>query len=423
MFDPVTGQLLVAPPPAADEDATKVLPALGEPVNRFGAPFAPPDPYAQGPGHWAQVADDSYPVWPGEQVGQPVRGRDDERNAPTRQQYVNEPPYRGDQYGADTGPSGQVPAAYVPWEGEEAPVAHRPTFRIRPLLVLTIVPAVATVVSMFVRVIEIEPDGDLPFGASKLNDFATNHTVTGVLLAVTMVLGALAWCGGFRWGAGLAGGAGTGLAGWALVVVGQVELRISEAQAVSGAAATVNRGIGYWALVGAGGLGLVVLITSLLRAGHDGRAGLDPWVAALGAMAAIAAALGPLIPLGGANLDQNWSSAGGTWSSVPGTDVPTLFLVARFVQLGLLMLCGVFGFLLVRRYGLGLAIGATIGVGWMTVTTATEQTIAPIGPAIANPGNLPPSGDAKPYIVTIVGIGLMLFFGLVATAMALIDAD
>ena len=170
--------------------------------------------------------------------------------------------------------------------------------------------------------------------------------------------------------------------------------------------------IGYWCLAGAGAFGLIVLFTSLLRAGNDRRAGLDPWVAALGAIATIAAVLGPLIPINDANLDQNWSSPSRQ-------DLPTLFFVARFVQLGLLLLCGVFGFLLVRRYGLGLAIGGTIGVGWMVVTAATEQTDSPIGPAVANPGDT----DLKPYIVTTVGVGLMIFFGLVATAMALIDAD
>lgn len=426
MFDPVTGQLLVtsAPPPAApDEDATSVLPALGEPVNTLGgATFAPPDPYAQGPGHWGRETVDSYPVWPGEQSSPAGHRYDDRRDAPTRQQHVSQPyrqdspPYRqergSDQYGDPRGATGHVPATYVPWEGETEPAAYGPTFRIRPLLILTILPAVAAVVAMFVRVIDIEPEGPLPLGASKLNDFATNHTVTGILLAVTMVVGALAWCGGFRWGAGLAGGGGAGLAGWVIVVIGQVETRITQADASSAVGTTVTRDIGYWCLVGAGCLGLVVLFTSLLRAGHDGRAGLDPWVAALGAMATIAAVLGPLIPLNDANLDQNWSSP-------PGTDVPTLIFVARFVQLGLLLLCGVFGFLLVRRYGLGLAIGGAIGVGWMTLTAATEQTDSPIGPAIVNPG----STDGKPYIVTIGGIGLMLFFGLVATAMALIDAD
>ena len=84
----------------------------------------------------------------------------------------------------------------------------------------------------------------------------------------------------------------------------------------------------------------------MLRTGDDGRAGLDPWVAALGAMATIAAVIGPLLPIDGADVDLNWSSP-------PGTDVPTAWFVARLVQLVLLLLCGVFGFLLVRRYGLG----------------------------------------------------------------------
>jgi hypothetical protein len=93
------------------------------------------------------------------------------------------------------------------------------------------------------------------------------------------------------------------------------------------------------------------------------------------------------------------------------------------------LLCGVFGFLLVRRYGLGLAIGGTICAGWLVLTTATEQTAEPIGLAVGNPGDLqrsPRNGMSiipieGPHIVTIVGVGLMLFFGLVATAMALID--
>ena len=174
----------------------------------------------------------------------------------------------------------------------------------------------------------------------------------------------------------------------------------------------VTREIGYWSLCAAGALGLIVMVMSLARAGNDRRAGLDPWVAALGAIATIAAVLGPLIPLNDANLDRNWSS-------LQGQDLPTLFFVGRFVQLGLLLICGVFGFLLVRRYGLGFAIGGTIGVAWMVLTSATEQTDSPLSPALGNPG----ATDLKPYIVTTVGVGLMMFFALVATAMALIDAD
>lgn len=425
MFDPVTGQLLAQSPPprlAPDEDATNVLPALGEPVNRFsGGTFAPPDPHSQGPGHWERDSGEHYAVWPNEQLKPPARSYG-QVDSPTRQQYVDQPPYVSEQHAAQQAAdqyydaTGRIPATYVPWEGGEEPVAYGRAFRVRPLLLLTIIPAVAAVVGMFTRVVDIRPDqAAAPFdsGSWKLNDFGTNLTVSGILLAITMVLGALAWCGGFRWGAGMAGGGAAGLAGWAILVLGLAENPINAASGASEiVGSTVTRDIGYWCIAAAGVLGLVVLITSLLRAGNDGRAGLDPWVAALGAMATIAAVLGPLIPLNDANLDLNWSSA-------PGTDVPTLLIVGRFVQLGLLLLCGVFGFLLVRRYGLGLAIGGTIGVGWMVLTTATEQTDAPIGPALYNPG----SDDGKPYVVTIVGIGLMIFFALVATAMALIDAD
>ncbi len=260
---------------------------------------------------------------------------------------------------------------------------------------------------MVVQIVDVDSPGSPLDGPWKLNDFGTNLTVAGILTALTMVLGAIAWCAGFRWGAGLAGGGGAGLAGWVALTVGQAELVVSQAELT--ASTSITRDVGYWALVAAGGLGVVALIVSLVRTGDDGRAGLDPWVAALGAMATIAAVIGPLIPVDNADVDLNWSSAG--------TDVPAAWFAARFVQLGLLLLCGVFGFLLVRRYGLGLAIGGTICAGWLVLTTATEQTDQPIGLAIGNPD----FSDLEPHIVTIVGVGLMLFFGLVATAMALID--
>jgi hypothetical protein len=163
---------------------------------------------------------------------------------------------------------------------------------------------------------------------------------------------------------------------------------------------------------------VVVLLMSLRRASDDRRAGLDPWVAALGAIATVVAVVGPLIPLNGADFSENWSSA-------PGTDLPTVFFIARFVNIGLLLACGVFGFLLVRRYGLGLVVGGAVAYGWLTLTSAAQQTDSPIGPAFFNPGaTLDPTGnDLKPYIVTIAGVALLFFFALVAIAMAIIDTD
>ena len=77
---------------------------------------------------------------------------------------------------------------------------------------------------------------------------------------------------------------------------------------------------------------------------------------------AIAAAVGLLIPCG------RGRHATRALLEPSGLDWPTLFFAARLVQLGLLVMCGVFGFLLVRRYGLGLAIGGTVVSGWLVST-------------------------------------------------------
>ena len=79
---------------------------------------------------------------------------------------------------------------------------------------------------MVVQILDVDGTGVSPLdGPWKLNDFGTNLTVAGIVTALTMVLGAIAWCAGFRWGAGLAGGAGAGLAGWVAIAIGQAELR------------------------------------------------------------------------------------------------------------------------------------------------------------------------------------------------------
>jgi hypothetical protein len=229
-----------------------------------------------------------------------------------------------------------------------------------------------------------------------------------------MVVGALAWCFGYRWGAGLAGGAGAALAGWAALLIGLAELPVNEADAgASVAPAEITRDVGYWALAAAGVLGIVALLVSLVRAGNDRRAGLDPWVAALAAVAILAAAIGPTIPEGSADWSANYSSGS------LGVDLPAAFFAGRLVQLGLLAFCGVVGFLLVRRYGLGLAVGGAVTAGFMVATAATQRTASPIGPAYENPGSF----DLKPHAVTIVGMALAGFFALVAIVMALLDAE
>lgn len=309
----------------------------------------------------------------------------------------------------------------APVPGTEQWVAEEPsrpprTFRLRPLLLLTLFGVAATAVGSFTTMITIEAStaGAFDVGTFAVNDFGSNNTVAGLLAAGTMVVGALAWCFGFRWGAGLAGGAGAALAGWVALVVGVAEWPIFEAESAAELVpSTITRDVGYWALVGAGGVGLLVLLVSVARSGRRGRSGLDPWIAALGAVSFLVAAGGPLIPEGSADWSANFSS------ETLGVDLPTLLFVGRAVQLGLLALCGVVGFLLVRRWGLGLAVGSAVAAAWLLVTAATEQTESPIGPGYANPG----AADLQPHAMTVVGMALVGFFSLVAIVMALLDAD
>ena len=211
MFDPATGQLLAVPPPPRvpppDEDATNVLPAVGAPLGRGG--FGPPDLSARGPGRWDHPPE--HRVRSG-----PTRPMLSERRpTPTVQ-----PPYRNEYEGGYHDATGRVPATYAPWEAaaweQDEAASAAPTFRLKPLLVLAVVTAAAAIVGMFLAILDLDVPGNPELdGPWKLNDFGTNLTVAGMLTVLTMVLGALAWCVGFRWGAGLAGGAGAGLAGWA----------------------------------------------------------------------------------------------------------------------------------------------------------------------------------------------------------------
>jgi hypothetical protein len=305
-----------------------------------------------------------------------------------------------------TATTGELPAAAPPvWQPAPPPPAPR-RFRFRRLLALAVLACVATAGAVLLTIVRIAPPPDGIVPEYRVNDFGTNNTVAALLAAGAMLIGALVWCTGHRWGAGLTGGAGASLAGWAALVLGAAEWRFDLAPA----GADVSRSIGYWALVAAGGLGVLALIGSLASAGRDGRSGLDPWIAALAAVSFVIAAGGPLIPQQSADWDANW-----TGDNPAG--LPTMFFVGRLVQLGLLLVCGVVGCLLVRRWGLGLAVGGAVAAGWLLGTAATERTDSPIGPGYANP----PFTVIEPHAVTIVGFALAGFFCLVAIVMALLD--
>ena len=308
----------------------------------------------------------------------------------------------------DTGELRYPPGSPATYEPAAPPPAKR-RFRLRPLLLLTLLAAGATVVGVLSQVVEIDPALDAGAPGYMVNDFGTNNTLAALLAAGMMVVGGLVWCAGHHWGAGLAGGAGASLAGWVALVLGVAEWRLADGVT---AGSEVSRSPGFWILGGAGALGVLVLLASIARAGRLRRAGLDPWVAALAAMAFIIAAGGPAIPQDSSDWTGNWSTESLS------VELPTAFFVGRAVQLGLLALCGVVGCLLVRRWGLGLAVGGALSSGWLLVTAATDRTDSPIGPAYANPGYT----TLEPHAVTVVGFSLVGFFCLVAIVMALLDA-
>ena len=247
-----------------------------------------------------------------------------------------------------------------------------------------------------------------------VGDLGSNLQFAGLIGVGALLVGAVVAGFGIRWGAGLAGGAGLALAGWAALVIGLVEQPLQaatiavEAPTTESFTITITRDLGYWLLLATIVIGGAVFVVSLAYAGNDGRSGLNPWIAALGAVSALIAAGGPLVPEGAATFRNNWSSAGGTF------DQPTAYLAGRLAQVALLALAGVIGFLQVRRWGLGVAIGGMLPVVWLAVTALLELGDSPVGPAFANPGD----ADGDLHAVTVVGMTALVGLAIVAVIAA-----
>ena len=265
------------------------------------------------------------------------------------------------------------------------------------------------------RSIEITPPPDGAVPQYTVNDFGTNNTVAGAArrrrdgprrarLVLRVPLGRRARRRRRRRRSPAGPRCCSALAEWRIA---------SAAPGADGRAAT----IGYWALVG--GRRARARRCSSPRSpasGRDGRGGLDPWIAALGAVSFLIAAGGPLIPQGTADWAGNWSS-----DSLGGSTCPTLFFVGRAVQLGLLVA--------VRRRRL--PARAPLGPRPRRRRRRRRRLAAghrrpptrppsPIGPGYANPGR---RTNLSPHAVTVVGFALAGFFALVAIVMALLDAD
>jgi hypothetical protein len=171
---------------------------------------------------------------------------------------------------------------------------------------------------------------------------------------------------------------------------------------------TITREPGYWLLVAAAALGVIVFFAAINDAFGDRRSGLNPWIAALGALATVVAVFGPMIPEGIATFSDNWYVTEG-----PGQPSP-LLIGGRLVQLALLAASGIVGYLCVRRWGLGVALGGAAPIVWLAVSTLFDLTDSPVGPAWRNPG----ADDSELHGVTIIGISAVAAIGILALVAA-----
>ena len=295
-----------------------------------------------------------------------------------------------------TGAAGQWPAQ----GGDTGQVSAVQPFRITPLVAVSAVAAVLAVASAFVKVASFEVAGDFANQQSfKLNDFASNLTVGAIIAAVLLVGGSVLGATGRRVGSGVAGGAGLALAGTFGWVIGQViaQFDLQEVLLLGGGGSftlTTTQEVGFWLAVGAAGMGVVAFVLSLTSSGNDGHAPINPAIGVLGALGTLAVVVGPLIPMNGAALGDNFTN----------DFIPPASLYLRLAVVVLIGVGGLLGFLANRRWGLGMALGAISVGAWQWVTAITESGDIPLGIAGGNPG----ATDFTPHVVTTIGVGVML---------------
>ena len=294
----------------------------------------------------------------------------------------------------------------------------REPFRVRVELILALFAAIATLMSVVADITDIRttrPAAGITTGPTTLGDLGTSLGPAAFAGAGVMVLGALLACFGLRWGAGLAGGAGLALVGWAGLTIGLAELPIAIAESITRTSSEeftlrVTRDVGWWLVAGVGLVALMVFLVSLRSIGAGGHRPLNPMVAAITAVAFVVLASGPLVPVGTGAFADNFSSPDAA------RDLPALFFAGRLGQVALIALAGAVGLLIVRSYGLGLAAGGVSVATVLWVLSIAQVGSRPVGIADRNPG----AADTTPHAVTTVGMVATLALLVIATAFAIV---
>jgi hypothetical protein len=294
------------------------------------------------------------------------------------------------------------------------------------VLTLGTLTIILSLMALSARVVQVRTTSltpTFPVGDWIIRDLGSNLPTAAILGSLTLLVGLAAWVlGGYQWAAGLITGSALSLVGWSALVLGLVERPISVVQkAVSAAApigtepfaATIQRDAGTTLLVLAAIFALATAVVAGSQLQADPQGGLNPWVAALGAMAALGVAIGPLLPVGSAVFSDNLASS---------SSEPALFLLGRLVQLGVTALAGVIGFLLVRTAGLGLVAGSFTMLLWLTGSVAFTSGPNPVGPGFSNPGRFATGPEVinELHSVTSVSVVLLavMIFGAAGAALA-----
>lgn len=303
--------------------------------------------------------------------------------------------------------------AVVPVTEQGHPVPQWRRFRFSTTSVLGLVVGVLSVAMIFIPILRITTtpavtvEGDLPYafrlGDWYLGDLGSNLPMAALIVGVLAISGAAAAGYGWTWGAGLVGGSALSIVGIAAMTVGFAQMPIDGAREFAQIPTDtpfnvlITRDIGYWMLVGTAAFGIIAAFASLNECFADRQRDLNPWIAAVGALAVVATVAGVMLPVDQAVFSDNWFVIQGVG------EAPPMLIAGRLVQLGLLGIAGVVGFLLVRPYGLGLAIGGTVPSLWLGLSVLLQPGRG-VGPGWRNPG----ASGVDLHGLTIIGLATLV---------------
>lgn len=410
-----TEPITTTPAPTPAPTPTPHIPAATKspptnPINPVAATEPPSGEVPQWVNRWSVPTEDDPPPTQSAQAQLPQAQYDTQfdhtqfvetnqhevQAAVPRSQLIIGPPTTAVPY-----PAGYAPGAVgVPGRGSVV------------LAVIAGIAGVAAIIGAFLPVLQISTDAPIPeVGDYKLNDLflGTNMIIGAVLVGLCLLGGGILATLGKRIGAGLASGAAVAIAPVLVVVWGGVDRmsQSAEAHAVATAAAgqggsfyQAKQGAGLWVLIAAAALGLIALVIALVQAGADGRPPLNMFVGLGGALAAVVAAVGQMIPSELRSFGDNFDNSLAT----------NAILYGRLAMIALVAAAGAVGFLCNNRWGIGLALGGVVFWAWQWISSLAELGDSPLPPGFVPISTL----DGKPHIVTTIGVVAVLVLALVA---------